>query len=241
MTHKDVERHLAEGRRVLIIPVGTLESHGPHLPLGTDTIIPEWIAERIAESINGLIAPPIHYGVTSSLLRYAGSTSISEETLERLLFEIISCFARHGFELFVILNGHGGNIEPIRRAMRRLWEEREIKSVAIHWWIYAKDLTRSVFGEKGGHGWVDETAMMMAIDPAYVRKVDVSDAVHVQREGIDIFPCPGSVILYGTEGEPSFDPAKSKIYATSVVRRIIEELQKIMKSLGLATTSQDTR
>jgi hypothetical protein len=71
---------------LVFVPVGTLEAHGA-IPLGTDTIIPEALAADLAPKLNGLVAPPIAYGVTNSLLPYPGSTTVSSATFSAYLFE----------------------------------------------------------------------------------------------------------------------------------------------------------
>ena len=232
MTHEEVKKYIEEGSRILIIPIGTLEAHGPHLPLGTDTIIPTAISRKIAETLNALIAPPIPYGVTTSLLRYHGSTTISGDTLERMLIEIITHFHHHGFDVFIILNGHGGNIEPIKNAMRELWLEKRIRCIAIHWWIFVKEVTERIFGERGAHGGVDETAMILAVNPNLVKELDTSESTQIFRSGIDVYPNPGSIILYGDEGRPRFDRELAKKYFDTVIEFIVRELKLILKKLS---------
>ena len=183
MTYKEVEEAIKQGYNKLILPIGTLEAHGPHLPLDTDTIIPLDVAMAIAPKIKALIAPPIHYGITSSLLGFPGGASVSEKTLEITLKEIVISLNRHGFEIFIILNGHGGNRNAIKNALRDLWVNYKIKSVSIDWWIYASIITKEVYGEQGAHAGVDETAMILAKHPEMV-KADLYDEseIYLHRE-----------------------------------------------------------
>jgi len=232
MTYGDVKRCIEEGKTTLIIPVGALEAHGPHLPLGTDTIIPEKLAEVIAEEIDALIAPAMPYGVTTSLLVYAGGSTISEETLRGIIVDIITHFSRHGFDIFIILNGHGGNIGAIRDAMRLLWRDRRIKCIAVHWWIFVKNITKEIFGEIGGHGGLDETAMILAINPELVKRADTTTEAYTFEEGIEIYPNPGSIILYEKgRGLPKFDLGASKKYFLRVSEYISKRLKEIIGKL----------
>ena len=232
MTYQEVKEHIEKGYTNLIIPIGTLEAHGPHLPIGTDIIIPEKIAEEIAERIKALIAPSIQYGITTSLLCYHGGTSILDKNLEQTLIEIIRNFHAHGFKLFILINGHGGNIEPIKNAQRTLWKNYRIKSIAIHWWIYVKEITQNVFGEIGGHAGVDETAIMLATHPELVKRINTTDEVFVFRNGLDVYPCPGSIILYReNEGYPRFDVELAKKYFKAVVDSIVSDILDLMDKL----------
>ena len=233
LTYRDVEKLISDGYRNLIIPVGTIEAHGPHLPLGTDALIPEIIAESIASDIKALIAPTLYYGLTSSLLRYTGTSTLSQETLVNQLKEVILSYKQHGFEKFVIMNGHGGNIDAIRKALNDLWLEHRIKSIAIHWWIFAREVTLRVFGEPGAHAGVDETAFILHRYPELVREEYYTDNESFLKEnGLDIWPSPGSIIIYErNRGLPRFDKDLADKYVGEVINlirnRLIELLSKI--------------
>lgn len=232
LTYREVKDYIENGYTRLIIPIGTLEAHGPHLPLGTDIIIPERIAEKIAERIKALIAPSIPYGITTSLLRYHGGTSVLDKTLEQSLIEIIRNFYAYGFELFILINGHGGNIEPIKNAQRTLWKNYRIRSIAIHWWIYVKEITQNIFGEIGGHAGVDETAIILATHSDLVKKTNMTNEVFVFRNGLDVYPCPGSIILYReNEGYPRFDVELAKKYFKAVVDSIASDILDLIDKL----------
>jgi len=226
LTYPDVKDLIKDGWRRLLIPVGTLEPHGPHLPLGTDSIIPHDLAVDIAGRIRGLVAPTIEYGVVNSLLGYPGSTSIGESTLERLIVEIILGFSKIGFKYYIILNGHGGNIEPIRAAQRILWREHNIKTISIHWWIEARDITRDVYGETGAHAGVDETAIILHKHPELVKIIDVSNSVLYVSRGFDAYPTPGTILVYEKEmGLPNFDKKLASRYYREVLEHIIRLIE----------------
>ncbi|HDD69214.1 MAG TPA: creatininase family protein, partial [Candidatus Korarchaeota archaeon] len=91
---KDVTRKV----RFVALPIGVVEAHGPHLPLGTDFIIPNYLSTVLVEKLNGLLAPPIPYGVTTSLTGFPGCLSIEPETLRRLVFEVLRSLRRSGFD-----------------------------------------------------------------------------------------------------------------------------------------------
>lgn len=220
-------REVAEALRhvdTLIIPVGTIEAHGAHLPLGTDALIPLAIAERIAERVNALVAPPIYYGVTRSLLAYPGSLTISEKTLEQLVYEIICAARRHGFRFFVIINGHGGNRAALSRAAVRAWLELGCYVMVIHWWVLAQDLTRELLGAEPAHAGADETAAVMVIDERLVKlQALTADEAYLVRTGVECYPEPGSLLTY-KPGAESFEVNREK--ARKWFERVVDEIAR---------------
>ena len=82
---------------------------------------------------------------------------------------MLSAF-RHSFELFIILNGHGGNISAIQKACLRTWLDSKIKSIIVHWWILAREFTRQFFKKEADYAGVGETAVILAIDEELVKK-----------------------------------------------------------------------
>lgn len=106
-TYEEVREYLKINRN-LIIPVGTCEQHGPHLPLDNDILCAEYLAEELSKATGCLVAPTINYGVNLPCDKsFAGTTSISKETLRRLVTEIIDWWQSQGFEQFFILGFHG--------------------------------------------------------------------------------------------------------------------------------------
>ncbi len=232
LTYVEIKKMLRKND-TLIIPVGTIEAHGSHLPLGTDVLIPEYIANKIAEKLHALVAPPIYYGVTRSLLGFPGSFAISEETLERIIYEIILSAKRHGLRFFIVINGHGGNITAIRNAARKLWLEHEIPIAIVHWWIYASEITKEEFNQSPAHAGVDETAAILAINEKLVKKelYDESE-VELIRNGLEIYPRVGSILIYEpNSGLPIFDVQKAKMWFDKVIEKISNDLASIKERI----------
>ncbi|RLE91840.1 MAG: creatininase family protein, partial [Thermoprotei archaeon] len=96
LTYKEVKIFLERGVDTFILPVGTIEPHGPHLPLGTDAFIPEKIGEILPEKIKAVLLPTIYYGVTGSLHGYPGSIRIEPEVLEQLIYQVLKSMSFHG-------------------------------------------------------------------------------------------------------------------------------------------------
>jgi len=208
-----------------IVPVGTIEAHGG-IPLGTDTLIPETLAEALAPRWSGLIAPSVAYGVTNSLLPYPGSTTVSSATFTAYLFEAAAGLVDAGFKRIVLLNGHGGQSEQVAEVVARLWNEKRAYAVSVEWWGFAGAASARIYpGSVSGHAGVEETAMILAVSPD---RVDGPRATTVRRfarrDGLRARPFPASIILdrpeTGGEGAPVLDPAKAKAFHAAVVDAI---------------------
>jgi len=110
-------------KQVAILPVGAVEAHGPHLPLGTDNVLAERMAAKLAERIDGYVLPTLPYGQVWSLRSFPGSLSVSNEALSMLLCDIGESLHHQGFRVFVMMNGHLGNATALKEAARRLYEK----------------------------------------------------------------------------------------------------------------------
>jgi creatinine amidohydrolase len=148
---------LAERAVVLVVPVGSIEQHGPHLPLDTDTRIAVELAERAVVARHHLVlAPPIAIGASGEHAGFAGTLSIGTETLMMVLVEL-GRSADH-FAGAVFVNGHGGNATTVREATALLRSEgRKV----IGW--------SPTIPEGDAHAGRTETSMLLAIDPGCVR------------------------------------------------------------------------
>ena len=99
----------------VLIGIGSIECHGRHMPLGTDTLIPDFLLDKIEQKSDVLICPTIPYGATESLCDYPGTINLGTELLYQVLGRVCDSLFQHGARRFVILNGHGGNIKSIDR------------------------------------------------------------------------------------------------------------------------------
>ena len=172
ITWPRAERYLKEDGTV-IIGIGSIESHGRHMPLGTDTLIPDKLLAMIEEKTDVLIAPTIPYGATQSLNEYPGTIDIDNDVLYRYLLCVMESLRRHGAGKFLILNGHGGNIKPIERAALDM-DKKGCLTAVLNWWLMAWDMDPAW---KGGHGGGEETAAILGIDPALVDRSEIGPAL----------------------------------------------------------------
>ena len=148
---------VAASRPLLVVPVGSCEQHGPHLPLDTDTRIAVALAERLAANVDGVVvAPPIAYGSSGEHAHFPGTLSIGQSALETVLVEL-GRSADH-FAGVVFVNGHGGNAEPLAKAVATLRAEQR------NAWAWSPAVA-------GGdaHAGRTETSMLLALHPDVVR------------------------------------------------------------------------
>ncbi len=164
---------------IVILPIGATEAHGPHLPLCTDSIQPEFVAEELAKAMSRaavpvIIAPPLRYGECSSTRGFPGTISLSFDSLRAVVRDILSEFVRNGLRRIVVLSGHAGSahMTALRLAAKSVVEAHpEIKTLVLSDY----DLAYELLDEKGipkddGHGGMIETSRVMAIAPRLVKK-----------------------------------------------------------------------
>ena len=159
--------------RTLIVPYGTIEAHGTHLPLSTDTIAMVRVCERVAEKLPVFVAPPVHYGVCTSSGQHPGTLSITPETLRRITMDIVRDAAGKGLKNFILISGHGGGIHTF--AMKEAGEilKAELKGIEIAaLTIYeligseAEEISES---ENDSHAGELETSLMLHLNPELVK------------------------------------------------------------------------
>lgn len=146
-----------DGGAVLVVPLGSTEQHGPHLPVSTDTDIAVALCTALAAARSEvLVAPALPYGSSGEHAGFPGTLSIGQDALELVVLEL----GRSAFETFdrvLFVSAHGGNAEAVTRAVRRL--RSESRDVSLFLASYPGD----------AHAGRAETAMQLAIDPAAVR------------------------------------------------------------------------
>ena len=189
----------------LLLPVGSCIQHGPHLPLGTDTVIVERLARDIAARTGLLLAPMVSYGVASQTDRaYAGTASLDRKTLHRLLNELVDCWGGHGLAeiLLITTNGFARNIQALAAVVADTVRVRSIDTHALDLSVF---LAQGNAPERGGEL---ETSLMLHLAPDMVRRDWIMDSPGTVRAGGDLTasaPMPGSP---GVVGLPSLASAE---------------------------------
>ncbi len=169
----DVRDWVAAGERLAFLPFGALEEHGPHLPLGTDTIVAVRVARLLAERVDGLLLPAVPYGDTWATAGYPGTVSLSPATVTAVAVDIGRATAGFGVRGLVIVNGDFGNRGPLAAAVRTLSGEGIGAMVLDYPGLDAAIAQhRQSVPLVGGmnHAEEIETSMVLAVDPELVRQ-----------------------------------------------------------------------
>jgi len=207
------------------LPIGSVEAHGPHLPLTTDTIIAEYIARRVCENTGGLLLPPISYGSLWALKLYPGSVHVEDEVLEQLILSIGNSLREQGIKLLVIINAHMMNQDAIRITSRRL--HGKLRVLYFNPDVIANIASKHV-ETKPWHGLYHadeiETSMLLHINPQLVSlKKAVKEEIPSQLgELIRHMPVQwGKLVKMGILGDPTrASEKKGKVILEEVIQYI---------------------
>ena len=159
-TSDDFERN-SEKVDTIIIPIGSVEAHGHHLPLGTDIFSPRLFCERVNEKIGDKIwiAPEVPYGQSYDLSIYPGTVTMPSEVMAEYMYYVGKSFYENGLKNIIFLNGHGGNITALSLAAEKL-VPLGASVMTINWWLdFSEDILTITEGQ--GHGGEDETSAIL--------------------------------------------------------------------------------
>jgi creatinine amidohydrolase len=168
-------RDLVKQQPVIMLPIGSVEDHGPHLPLDTDNFLIGSICEEAARRLDGemLLLPPIPYGFEEHHMEFPGTIDIAMEHLLHFVFDVTRSVARHGFTRILLADGHGSNMPILDLVARRTVLETPALCGAFIWPSLAKDvIERLRESEKPGgmaHACELETSLYLYLDPARVQ------------------------------------------------------------------------
>lgn len=172
LTQPEIEAQLARNPLV-ILPAGSVEQHGPHLPAGTDILAAQVIGHAVAERLDGLVLPGGPLGVTPMHMPFAATLTLTPETYMRVVIETCVSAAQHGAKYLLILNWHEGNIAALAIAAEALHREHGLTVLTVQACYVAAEL----FGHECGgltHGGEIEALAVLACRP---------DLVHLDRIG----------------------------------------------------------
>ncbi|MFB6234232.1 MAG: creatininase family protein [Halopenitus sp.] len=176
---------------VAFLPVGSVEQHGPHAPLGTDALNAETVADAGAEAYTdrttdrdeagepggergeALVTPPVSVGVSEEHRAFDGTLWVSPDTFRAYVRETAESLAHHGVDRVVFVNGHGGNIDALAEVARRFSrdDDHEAYAVAFTWFNAVGDHASDM-----GHAGPLETALLRATHPDLVREGRIDEA-----------------------------------------------------------------
>ncbi len=225
----------AKDGAVVIFPVGSVEEHGDHLPLCTDSIQPEYVALKVAKKTGCLVAPPLRYGICNATRNFAGTITIGFNTFYRMVYEILSELVRNGFHRIIVLSGHAGNSQMV--ALRMAAQdivikkdaqkaEKKTRIIVLSDYDFAQELTSKYASEKDGHAGTIETARVMAIKPELVKAKGVANFSEMPR--FEVVAHPELYFPSGVQGDPTVATAEK---GQEINEYIIGQVEKLVKSL----------
>lgn len=232
LTWKQIERYLRR-REDIIIPIGSTEEHGYHLPLATDTIIAHRVAEEVGKRTGILVAPSIGYGICRHTAPYPGTTSVSFDSLREFVKDILDDLFAKGFRKFYLLTGHAGSAQ--RAALKEVGGALAAKGAKVHlvvpYEVPIQGLLESkleFWGYPVGHADEIETSLMLYLRPDLV---DMKKAVDELPER-EIFETSTSKrpTKSGVFGKPSL---ASKVKGKKIFERMVEKIVEFIKSKQL--------
>lgn len=173
-TWPEVEAHLGRSTGI-ILPVGSVEQHGPNGLIGTDALCAEAVATLAAERAEALVAPCLRVGIAQHHLAFAGTLALRPTTLIAVIEDVASSLARHGFTHVLIVNGHGGNLATLGAACQSVYDAASragrpspLRFKVTSWWDppSVKALVQNLFGAaEGSHATASEIAVTRALHP----------------------------------------------------------------------------
>lgn len=167
MTWQEVEARLRAGVDAVLIPIGTTEQHGPHMPLDTDCFIARSLSVRAAElaeaeGVSLLVAPTLNVTLSWYHMQFPGSMRLSTTTFFQVFCEVCDSLVQHSFENLVAVNGHGGNIAALTVAVNHYFETTGRRVFLVQWWDLAADALADVEGPMI-HAEEAETSLALAL------------------------------------------------------------------------------
>ncbi len=223
LNHKDIKKLR---NNPFFLPVGTLEPHSDG-PLGTDALIPDYIALQLAKKLEGVKLPCVYYGITSSLYGYPGAVRISPDVFKGYIENIGISLKRSGIKYLFIINGHGGQINELKDVASLLWRREALFTAVVNWWIAVEEISKQFFGTYTGHAGADELAMVSGLIE-YDPKTWKRENGLMYVKGINIYPFPEPQIHYES-GEGKFEPQRIDEYREKVIDFLCLKIKDILE------------
>jgi len=170
MNWPDVQESLKR-TKLILVPTGSIEQHGPHLPLYSDVVAPLEVCVLVANQLGTIIAPSVRPGVSPHHLPFPGTISLSSRTFIAVLEDYARSLASHGFSPIVFVNGHGGNSASMAIATAESRNELSpTKVLGVNWWEFIpRQLGKGLSFEDGFHAHAQETSWTFYLRPDQVK------------------------------------------------------------------------
>lgn len=252
------EISLIAEKSVAILPLGAIEQHGPHLPVSTDTDIVSYLSEAIEKKLRDdvVLCPTLSFGSSHHHLEYSGTMSIAPDLFTQIIVQLVKSLLNSGFRRIILLNGHGGNVTPVKQALALLSYEYDNALhpnivMTTYWELAGKAFAGEPPMQTAAlcHACEYETSMMLSIFP---ERVQMTKAKRAKRppsngyipweddepfRGISIHKSTHFVSDNGSSGEPQLATAAKGKYlidkALDATQIFVQDFKKwpLMKDL----------
>ncbi|TWT84257.1 Creatinine amidohydrolase [Planctomycetes bacterium CA13] len=208
----------------VILPIGLVEAHGPHLATSVDMDTAAYFARRTAENTGAILLPMLPYGFADEMAEYVGTLGVRAETMSRIIDDLSCRLCSHGFKRQIFLSGHGANKLPTEMAFYRIWETYpDLQAVYWNYWTEA-GLTNISHADKG------ETEIALAVGTKShmdrVKDFKVKKPWYRIRSRAEI--CPGTGGINGSPSEAVF--SEGERMREDIVRILTEKVSAIIRS-----------
>jgi creatinine amidohydrolase/Fe(II)-dependent formamide hydrolase-like protein len=241
MTWQEIEAALKEGWDTVVVMSGSIEQHGPHLPIATDTLLGYSLGKLVAQKMGKtLVAPVIRPGLSEHHMAFKGSLTLKPNTFKAVVREVVDCLVRHGFKKVVILSSHGGNFRALTELSKELAAEYPQVEILSSAEMGAEFDQTSEIGAKDGidkaamgvHAGEEETSLMLAYDEKQVRKDrlalgfvgDLNDKVHDEMIAQGLHTITKNGVL--GDARPA-NKERGEKYADLIAATIVKNLVRI--------------
>ena len=215
----DLRKRIKQKKQIAIIPVGSIEQHGPHLPISTDSDIVTEISLRFSKKIDGILLPTINYGISDEHFPFF-NLSVKKSTLSKMLDDICGSLIKNGISRILIINGHYGNLDSLKDFERKKKKSRKIK--VFSYWKY--------MSREFDHAGNVETSIMLAISKNVNMKkakkgfqtegMTKQEISKINRLAQKSFP---KVTGNGVWGDPTKSSAK---LGRKIIKEVVDNLAK---------------
>ncbi len=221
------EQRAAGTQPLVVIPSGAIEVYGPHLPLGSDSVVAVAVARRVARELKAVCTPLIPVGYSRDLMSHPGTLTVTPDAFRAYFEGVCLSLVHWGFRDLLFLNTHAGNVGLIDQIALDLIEQRGVRCLQVDWWRYANRVAADLMSGGPwvvGHAGELGTSVLLEVAPELV---DLSAAVDEEPEGD---PWPAGLERYdayadhsesGVMGRPSLASAEK---GKAIVERCVAQI-----------------
>src|SRR5262249_37461182 len=232
-------KQVSRSDAVVMAPIAACEQHSRHLPTFTDTILVTGVAESVEQRLpqKVLLLPTLWLGASSHHLPFGATLSVEVDVHVTILCELLTPLLNDGYRRMLILNGHGGNIDTLQMALRRLQPRfrESLLTGASYWDLAAKELAALADGPRKtmGHACEFETSMVMALRPELVRREEIKNDYREEDptlRGLFIAQDMAQRTERGAVGFPELaSPEKGRKFLQAAIDRTVAVVEALLR------------